>query len=109
MHQQIDVSTRMFRHVTAIAVLLAILTVFAKTGSAQQNLSSAQQTELSQCLVGCKKGDAGCQNGCTQKAAGPDYFKSAGSCVRACADALVGPGENKEQAGDVKTCVQACN
>jgi len=109
MYDMRDTSIRMFRCALPAAVLFTAFVIFAGTAPAQQNLSSTQQTELAQCLIGCKKGDGGCQNGCTQKTAGPDYFKSAGSCVRACADALVGPGQNKEQAGDVKTCVQACN
>ena len=105
MHHVMRTATRL----VCSAFVLAAIALHSGPAGAQAKLSSSQQNELSQCLVGCKKGDAGCQNACMQKSTPPDYAKDAGSCVRTCADALVGPGAKNEQADDMVKCVQACN
>ena len=91
------------------ALVVAAITLLPGTSGAQEKLSKSQQGELSKCLVGCKKGDAGCQNACMKTTTSADYAKSAGSCVRTCADALAGPGDKNDQANDMVKCVQACN
>jgi hypothetical protein len=91
------------------AVFAAPLLLGSATAYAQQKLTSAQQQTMSQCLIGCNKGDASCQNTCTNTNSSPAYFSAAGSCVRACADALVVPGQPQSQTDDLMKCVQACN
>lgn len=100
----------------ALRAALAVLSAFAllagppSPGKAQAKLTSDQEQTLTQCLAGCKKNDANCQNSCTNKAATPAYFSAAGSCVRACADAMAGPGQQEQsRAGDLIQCVRACN
>ena len=99
---------RMTGRTLGLALLLATITLFPGISDAQVKLSKSQQGELSQCLVGCKKGDAGCQDACMKDTTPADYAKSAGSCVRTCADALAGPGNKNNQADDMVKCVQAC-
>ncbi len=93
----------------AFLALAAALLLTAGETHAQEKLSASQQSGLTQCLVGCKKGDAACQNACTQKTTTADFAKNSGSCVRACADALVGPDQKADQAEDIKKCISACN
>ena len=91
------------------ALVVATSALLPGATGAQEKLSKSQRGELSQCLVGCKKGDAGCQNSCMKNTTPADYAENAGSCVRTCADALAGPGAKKEQTDDMVKCVQACN
>jgi hypothetical protein len=91
------------------AALALPLFMGAVTTHAQAKPNPAQQQTLAQCLIGCNKHDASCQNSCTQTSSSAAYAKSAGSCVRACADSLVVPGQQQSQTGDLKTCIQACN
>lgn len=93
------------------AVALAALFVTGSTTSvrAQEKLTPAQEQTMAKCLVSCKKGDASCQNACTNKIASPAFFSTAGSCVRACADALALSGQDQSRAGDMVHCVRACN
>lgn len=94
----------------AATIALAVLAGATASARAQEKLTAAQQQTMAQCLTGCKKGDANCQNSCTKQVASPAYLNAAGSCVRACADALAVPGQqNQSHAGDLQKCVQACN
>ncbi|GBE42576.1 MAG TPA: hypothetical protein ENH05_08655 [Rhizobiales bacterium] len=94
----------------AFTFAAALLVGFSGPLMAQEKLTPAQETTMAQCLAGCKKGDANCQNSCTTKTATPAYFSAAGSCVRACADALAGPGQPEQsRVGDLVQCVRACN
>ena len=94
------------------AFTFAVVLLVASYASinAQGKLTSTQEQTLAQCLAGCKKGDANCQNSCTSNVATPAYFSAAGSCVRACADALAGPGQQQQsRVDDLMQCVRACN
>jgi hypothetical protein len=93
------------------AVAFATLLVAGSTTSvrAQEKLTPAQEQSMAKCLVSCNKGDASCQNACTNKNASPAFFSTAGSCVRACADALALSGQDQSRAGDLVHCVRACN
>jgi hypothetical protein len=104
------------RKITAIQALfaavfaIAIIAGSTTMTSAQEKLTPAQQQSMGQCLVTCKKGDASCQNACTNKIASPAYSSAAGQCVRACADALAVPGQqDKARVDDLVQCVRACN
>ena len=101
---------RALRATFAISFSIALLAGSSALVLAQEKLKPAQEKTMAQCLVGCKKGDANCQNTCTSKTATPAYFSAAGSCVRACADALAGPGQQEQsRVGDLIQCVRACN
>lgn len=105
---------RRFSHALAGVVFFASLMGALAIGlslpaMAQEKLTGEQRQTLAQCLIGCKKGDANCQNACTGKVASPAYSAAAGACVRACADSLVAPGRKDESlAEDLQICVQAC-
>jgi hypothetical protein len=94
----------------AVVLALALPAGVSSPVKAQGTLTPAQEQALAECLTGCKKGDADCQNSCTGKATSPAYLGASGACVRACADALGGPGQQDQgQAGDLAICVRACN
>lgn len=94
----------------AFAFALALVFGAGAPVNAQEKLTSAQEQSMAQCLAGCKKGDASCQNACTGKNASPVYAAATESCVRACADALAGPGQQEQsRVGDLVQCVRACN
>ena len=98
------------RACAAFTFALALLVGSSASIEAQGTLTSAQEQALAQCLAGCKKGDANCQNSCTSNVATPAYFSAAGSCVRACADALAGPGQQQQsRVDDLMQCVRACH
>lgn len=89
---------------------LLVIGVLAGGAMAQGGVAPAQQQTLAKCLASCRKGDANCQNTCTNKVATPGYFSAAGACIRACADALVVPGQQSQSVtDDLQKCVQACN
>jgi hypothetical protein len=103
-----DLQRRLF-HAMFAAAFAAPLFLGPAPVIAEAKLTSAQQQTMVQCLIGCNKSDASCQNNCTKQSSTPAYFSAAGSCVRACADALAVPEQQQSQAGDLMKCVQACN
>lgn len=100
---------RTIRACLAFTFACVLLAGSSASIDAQEKLTPAQEQTLAQCLAGCKKGDANCQNSCTGKAATPAFVSAAGSCVRACADALAGPGQQQSRIDDLVQCVRACN
>lgn len=92
------------RALLAAACVLPLLTAPAPA-NAQAKPSPATQQLMVRCLMGCNRGDAGCQGRCIKKAPSPAYS----TCVRTCADASSAPAQQQSQAEDLKICVQACN